>query len=63
MFRNGLNINFLNGISVKNWRLPLNVLIAQNGKIGYIDDVTSVYRRHPAGVYSGGDIVFRWKNL
>lgn len=31
----------------------LHVLNAQHGQIGYIDEVTSAYRKHAGGIYSG----------
>jgi hypothetical protein len=32
---------------------PLHVLNAQHGRIGYLDDVMGVYRKHAKGVWSG----------
>lgn len=62
MYRNGLTKEFPEWyyrMKIGDW--PLYVLTAQYGNIGYIKEVTSVYRRHPTGVFSGGGKVFRWK--
>ena len=40
--------------------LPLHVLNGQEGKIGFIDQKMSVYRRHDGGLYSGS---LKYKNI
>lgn len=54
VFRNGL----LNGFPEWFYKVPvgdfpLNVLNALHGKIGFLDEAMSVYRRHAGGVYGG----------
>ncbi len=54
VFRNGITSEF------PKWYFdspigdyPLNVMLAQNGNIGYLNDIMSVYRKHKAGIHSG----------
>jgi glycosyltransferase involved in cell wall biosynthesis len=57
MFRNGLIGE------IPDWFLvapvgdkPLLVLLAERGRIGYLDEVMGVYRKHSGGVWSGGAV-------
>jgi glycosyltransferase involved in cell wall biosynthesis len=54
MFRNHLIVSFPDWyyeIFSGDW--PLFVMLAQHGKIGYIDEVMGVYRMHPGGLWTG----------
>jgi glycosyltransferase involved in cell wall biosynthesis len=42
-------------LKIGDW--PLHILNAQNGKVGYIDEVMSVYRIHHAGYWSKQDTI------
>jgi len=62
MLRNGLVKEYpewYNRLKTGDW--GLYVLTAQYGNIGYIKDVTAVYRRLSTGMWAGGSKVFRWK--
>jgi len=58
MFRNGLFgelPTWFYGTRMGDW--PLNILNAQYGKIGYIDEVMGVYRVHNGGVWSSNELI------
>ncbi len=62
MIRNGLVKEYpewYNRLKTGDW--GLYVLTAQYGNIGYIKDVTAVYRRLETSLWTGGGKVFRWK--
>lgn len=42
---------------------PMWILIAQRGKLGFIDELTAAYRMHAGGVWSGKDPVFMCKEI
>jgi len=54
MFRKGLIGDipdwYISLFPITDW--PLHILNAEHGKIGFIDEVMSVYRYHPGGLYS-----------
>ncbi len=60
MFRNRLFDDFppwFNTVPAGDW--PLNILNAQYGNIGYIDEAMAVYRMHSGGVWSSKNTVHR----
>jgi len=60
MFRNGLISEFPDWyfrMSLGDW--PLFLLLAEHGKIGFLDGVMGAYRVHPAGVWSSRNNVDR----
>jgi glycosyltransferase involved in cell wall biosynthesis len=64
VFRNGLLKElpeWFNLLNFGDW--PLFVLIAQHGKIGYIDYTMAAYRIHSGGIWSAKSDIDRWKAL
>jgi glycosyltransferase involved in cell wall biosynthesis len=60
MFRRGLFNTFPEWFytsAIGDWEL--HILNAQHGKIGYIDEVMGVYRRHSGGVYTSSSRIHR----
>lgn len=45
--------DWFEGLRLGDW--PSWVLLAQRGKLGFLDEVTAAYRVHPGGLWSGAD--------
>ena len=60
MFRNGVVRSFPDwyfSLPVGDW--PLSIMMAQHGRVGYLDRVMADYRIHPGGVWAGRDPRFQ----
>lgn len=51
----------LSRLSMQDW--PINLLLAQRGDLGYIDEPWSAYRIHAGGMWSAMSEATRWKNI
>jgi glycosyltransferase involved in cell wall biosynthesis len=53
--------SWFQGLKLGDW--PLWILTAQQGKIGFIDEVTAAYRIHEGGIWSGKDPIYMCREL